>query len=64
MSSLTLQQLAKWGGQRATAGYFYDTFAYEICFYWIYFNRISFSGIYFYKALKFLSFDCTDVRNT
>ncbi len=48
----------------ATAGYFYDTFAYEICFYGIYFYRISFYGIYFYKATKFSSFDCTDVRNT
>jgi hypothetical protein len=48
----------------ATAGYFYDTFAYEIWFYGIYFYRISFYGIYFYKALKFFSIDCTAVRNT
>jgi hypothetical protein len=48
----------------ATAGYFYDTFAYEICFYGIYFYGISFYGIYFYKALKFFSIDCTVVRNT
>ncbi len=48
----------------ATAGYFYNTFAYEICFYGIYFFRISFYGIYFYKAFKFLSIDCTVVRNT
>jgi hypothetical protein len=48
----------------ATAGYFYDTFAYEICFYGIYFYRISFYGIYFYQALKFFSIDCTVVRNT
>jgi hypothetical protein len=49
---------------RATAGYFYDTFAYEICFYGIYFYRISFYGTYFYKAFKFFSIDCTFVRNT
>jgi hypothetical protein len=36
----------------ATAGYFYDTFAYEICSYGIYFYRISFYGKYFYKALN------------
>jgi hypothetical protein len=36
-----------------TAGYFYDTFAYEICFYGIYFNGIYIYGIYIYKALKF-----------
>ncbi len=48
----------------ATAGYFYDTFAYEICFYGIYFCRIFFYGIYFYKALKCYSIDCTVVKNT
>jgi hypothetical protein len=47
-----------------TAGYFYDTFAYEICFYGIYFYGIYIYGIYIYKALKFLSIDCTVVRNT
>jgi hypothetical protein len=46
----------------ATAGYFYDTFAYEICFYGIYFYRIIFYGIYFYKALKCYSSDCTVVK--
>jgi hypothetical protein len=39
-----------------TAGYSYDTFAYEICFYGIYI-----CGIYIYKALKFLSIDWTVV---
>jgi hypothetical protein len=29
-----------------TAGYFYDTFAYEICFYGIYFYGIYLYGIY------------------
>ncbi len=47
-----------------TAGYFYDTFAYEIRFYGIYFYGIYIYGIYIYKALKFLSIDCTVVRNT
>jgi hypothetical protein len=47
----------------ATAGYFYDAFAYVTCFYGIYFYRTSFYGIYFYKALKFVSIDCTVVRN-
>jgi hypothetical protein len=46
------------------AGYFYDTFAYEICFYGIYFYGIYIYGIYFYKALKFMSINCTVVRNT
>jgi hypothetical protein len=49
---------------RVTAGYFYDTFAYEICFYGIYYYGIYIYGIYIYKALKFLSIDCTVVRNT
>ncbi len=47
-----------------TAGYFYDTFAYEICFYGIYFYGIYMYGIYFYRALKFISINCTVVRNT
>jgi hypothetical protein len=47
-----------------TAGYFYDTFAYEICFYGIYFYGIYIYGIYFYSALKFISINCTVVRNT
>jgi hypothetical protein len=47
-----------------TAGYFYDTFAYEICFYGIYFYGIYTYGIYFYRALKFMSINCTVVRNT
>jgi hypothetical protein len=34
--------------EKATAGYFYDTFAYEICFYGIYFYWIFFYGIFFY----------------
>ncbi len=44
---------------RVTAGYFYDTFAYEICFYGIYFYGIYIYGIYFYRALKFISINCT-----
>jgi hypothetical protein len=47
-----------------TAGYFYDTFAYEICYYGIYFYGIYIYGIYFYRALKFISLNCTVVRNT
>jgi hypothetical protein len=47
-----------------TAGYFYDTFAYEICFYGIYLYGIYIYGIYFYRALKFMSINCTVVRNT
>ncbi len=47
-----------------TAGYFYDTFAYEICFYGIYSYGIYIYGIYFYRALKFVSINCTVVRNT
>jgi hypothetical protein len=50
--------------QPVTAGYFYDTFAYEICFYGIYFYGIYSYGIYIYKALKFLSINCTVVQNT
>ncbi len=45
-----------------TAGYFYDTFAYEICFYGIYFYGIYIYGIY--RASKFISINCTVVRNT
>ncbi len=48
--------------ERVTAGYFYDTFAYEICFYGIYFYGIYIYGIYFYRALKFMSINCTVVR--
>ncbi len=44
---------------QVTAGYFYHTFAYEICFYGIYIYEI-----YIYRALKFLTIDCTVVRNT
>ncbi len=47
-----------------TAGYFYDTFAYEICFFGIYIYGIYIYGIYIYRSLKFLSIDCTVVRNT
>jgi hypothetical protein len=47
-----------------TAGYFYDTFAYEISFYGIYFYGIYNYGIYFYRTLKILSIDCTVIRNT
>jgi hypothetical protein len=47
-----------------TAGYFYDTFAYEICFYGIYFCRIYIYWIYFYRALKFVSINCTVVKKT
>jgi hypothetical protein len=50
--------------ETVTAGYFYNTFAYEIRFYGIYFYGIYIYGIYIYKALKFLSIDCTVVRNT
>jgi hypothetical protein len=50
--------------EQLTAGYFYDTFAYEICFYGISFYGIYIYGIYFYRALKFLSNDCTVVSNT
>ncbi len=39
----------------ATARYFYDTFAYGICFYVIYFYGIYIYVIYFYTALKFLN---------
>ncbi len=39
------------GEQMVTAGYFYDTFAYEICFYRIYLYGIYINGIYFYRAL-------------
>jgi hypothetical protein len=60
-----------WSGTRhlhdvvtVTAGYFYDTFAYEICLYGIYFYGIYIYGIYFYRALKILSNDCTVLRNT
>ncbi len=41
----------------ATARYFYDTFAYGICFYGIYFYGIYIYVIYFYTALKFLNID-------
>ncbi len=37
---------------RVTAGYFYDTFANELCFYGIYFYVIYIYGRYFYRALK------------
>ncbi len=47
-----------------TAGYFYDTFAYEICFYGIYIYGIYIYGKYFYRGLKFISINCTVVRNT
>jgi hypothetical protein len=47
-----------------TAGYFCDTFAYEIWFYGIYFYGIYIYGIYFYRALKFVSIDGTVVKNT
>jgi hypothetical protein len=47
-----------------TAGYFYDTFADEICFYGIYFYGIYIYGIYLYRASKFISINCTVVRNT
>jgi hypothetical protein len=47
-----------------TAGYFYNAFAYEICFYGIYFYGIYIYGIYIYRALKFLTIDCTVGRNT
>ncbi len=50
--------------ETATARYFYDTFAYGICFYGIYFYGIYIYGIYIDKALKFVSIDCTVVRNT
>jgi hypothetical protein len=49
-------------GGREGAGYFYDTFAFEICFYGIYFYGIYIYGIYLY--LKFISIDCTVERNT
>jgi hypothetical protein len=39
--------------ETATAGYFYGSFAYEICFYGIYFYGIYIYVIYFYTALKF-----------
>jgi hypothetical protein len=45
-----------------TAGYFYVTFADEICFYGMYFYGIYIYGIYIYKALKCLSIDCTVLR--
>ncbi len=48
----------------AAHGYFYDTFAYEICLYGIYFYGIYIYGIYFYRALNILSIDCTVIRNT
>ncbi len=48
-----------------TAGYVYDTFAYEICFYgYMYFCGLYIYGIYFYRALKFIGINCTVVRNT
>jgi hypothetical protein len=49
---------------QSTAGYFYNTFAYEICFNGIHFYGIYIYGIYIYRALKFLSIECTVVRNT
>ncbi len=47
----------KLGPLRATARYFYGTFAYGICFYGIYFYGIYIYVIYFYRALKFLNID-------
>jgi hypothetical protein len=42
---------------RATARYFFGTFAYGICFYGIYFYGIYIYVIFFYRALKFLNID-------
>jgi hypothetical protein len=42
---------------KATARYFYGTFAYGICFYGIYFYEIYIYVIYFYTDLKWLNID-------
>jgi hypothetical protein len=64
MNNIEGQKTRACGSQTVTAGYFYDTFAYEICFYGIYFYGIYIYGIYFYRALNILSIDCTVLRNT
>jgi hypothetical protein len=44
-SHAMVHDVRSWYDTMVTAGYFYDTFAYEICFYGIYFYGIYIYGI-------------------